>query len=204
MENNLKHSDLACSIPRLFSFLFGGGANPDGASQCPSTGRCLAPRPIQHCVRSLCAIETLGPCLGGEKIPVGSSQQFLGQDWAVSQQLMLAGLGLTLCSQRSVSVQECPVAAPWCHQSQLLSPLPCQGPAGSGGGSAQPFQLGFIGVCAQQAPPALPPCPSSALSAASEGEIHRGALGLGQQSKISYWWDSFVTVSFLRFGFFVG
>lgn len=143
MENNLKHSDLACSFS--FFFLEGVGANTDGASQCPSTGTCLAP---EHCV-ILCAIETLGLYLGGPCptasqgelyfrrihipggkeapfVPVGSSQQFLGEDSAVTQQLMLVGLSLAPCARRS----ECPrkFCVPLCHQSHLLSPFLCPGP----------------------------------------------------------------------------
>lgn len=182
MENNLKHSDLACSIPRRFS-LFWGGANTDGASQCPSTGRCWAPRHIQHCVRSLCAIETLALCLGApwptgsgvsspsgeftllgeQKIPVASFQQFLGQGWA-------ADAGRAQCHpvHPEVGVSPCPAAVPWCHQSHLLSPFP-----------PRPWRLIPAGIwfCADRAlPPSTPSLPSPALSAASEGETRRGGF----------------------------
>lgn len=72
MENNLKHSDLDCSIHSRFSFWAGGGgevggcrANTDrGAFQWPDTSCPFADEHFKHCALRLCAIEVL--VLGSE------------------------------------------------------------------------------------------------------------------------------------------
>lgn len=147
MENNLKHSDLACSIPSRFSFSFRGGSKLCRSIPVSQHWLVLG---SQHCVRSFCAIETLGPCLGGScptasqgelyfrriHIPGGKEKPtslWVGSSscWGRAQQLMLAGLSLTpvLVGLGACKKPQCPaaVAAPWCHRSHLLSPLPCPG-----------------------------------------------------------------------------